>query len=179
MEPIIINNKKFTFSVPFEEISLAIKRIADNLNSEYKNKPNPIFLCVLNGSFMFTADLLKELTFNCRVCFIKLSSYKNDSTSGKVTEIIGLSDNIENKDVIILEDIIDTGLTVDTIFNLLKNQHPGSVKIITLFFKPKAFKKDFNIDQIGLHVPDKFLIGYGLDYNGLGRNYKDLYEMTE
>jgi len=144
------------------------------INNDYPDE-EVLFVGILNGAFMFSADLVKRIRLKCQISFVKLTSYTGDSSSGSVRELIGLMDDIKGKHVIILEDIVETGLTLETIVKLLKPMKPASLKIATLLFKPQAYQKNLKLDYIGLEIPNEFIIGYGLDYNGYGRNYEDIY----
>lgn len=178
MKSVIINDKKFELVIPNKQIIRAVKGIARKIKEDYKNSEATIFIGVLNGSFIFAADLLKALDIDCEVSFIKVNSYIKDQSSLKINEIIGLNENITDKDVIILEDIIDTGKTIDYIYNEISLQHPKSIKVASLFFKKEVYKGNLTVDYVGFEVSDKFIVGYGLDYDGLGRNYKDVYELS-
>lgn len=138
----------------------------------------PLFIGILNGSFMFVSDFVKAYKGDCEVSFVKLASYEGTSSTEKVKQLVGLNENIEGKTVVILEDIIDTGNTLKEIYDIFKDKKVKQLKVATLFFKPDVFKKDLPIDYIGKSIPDKFIVGYGLDYNGLGRNYPAIYQLT-
>ena len=174
MSTVQVHDKKFKISLPSEKIQTSITEMADKINSDLKGE-EIIFIGILNGSFMFAADLLKQITLDCNITFLKLASYQGTTSSGKVKRLIGINENIENKTVVILEDIIDTGITMESILKQLRGYEPKSIKIATLLYKPDAFLKDFKIDYIGLSIPNEFIVGYGLDYNGYGRNLKDIY----
>ncbi len=175
MESIDIYNHTFKRIFSYQKIDEAAQRIGSQLNNTFNSQEPPVFLCILDGAFMFTADLMKQLDFHCNICFVKLSSYEGCASSGSVKELIGINIDIQNRDVIIVEDIIDTGLTIGKILNTVKQHNPKSVQIATMFFKKEAYKEDISIDYVGLEVPNQYLIGYGLDYSGFGRNFKDLY----
>ena len=149
------------------------KRVEKDLNGEI-----PIFVGILNGSFMFAADFIRAYNANCEVSFVKLTSYLNDSSTGNVKQLVGINENLEGRTIVILEDIIDTGNTLEEIYTIFRDKKIKQLKIATLFFKPDVFRKSLPIDYIGLSVPDKFIVGYGLDYNGLGRNLADIYQLT-
>ena len=178
MKKIRIKNKNFTLSVTSDVIMTGIDSIAKRMNRELKGK-NPVFLCVLNGSFMFAADLLKRIHVDCNISFIKLASYSGTSSTGEVRTLVGLDENIHNRTVVILEDIIDTGNTIEILTKQLETYSPAEVKIATLLFKPDAYQKKIPIDYIALKVPNDFLIGYGLDYDGLGRNLTGIYKTSD
>ena len=155
-------------------VSLLAKQVAKDLPKE----EIPVFIGILNGCFMFVADFIREFDRPCEVSFVKLSSYQGINTSGKVKHLVGINENLKGKTVIILEDIIDTGTTLTEIYNIFKNKQVRELKIVTLFFKPDIFKKELPIDYIGKSIPDKFIVGYGLDYNSLGRNLTSIYQLT-
>lgn len=173
-EVIQIHDKKFSKIISSKKIQKAIHLIAKKINKDFKGK-KPLFISVLNGSFMFTADLLKKIKIECEISFIKTASYNGTKSSGKINKLIGLNDNLKGRTVIVLEDIVDSGNTIEKVVAELKKDNPRAVKIATLFFKPDAYKKKMKIDYIGMKVPNDFIVGYGLDYNGLGRNFQDVY----
>lgn len=174
MTTITIKDKQFKPYLTSEKIEAAVKKIAQSINSEFKNE-TPVFLAVLNGSFMFASDLLKQIVIPCRISFIKLASYHGTSSTGLVTELIGLTEDITNCTVVVLEDIVDTGTTVEKIIPLLKNRGAKQIKVASVFFKPMALKKEIKVDYVGIEVPNDFVVGYGLDYDGYGRNLKDVF----
>jgi hypoxanthine phosphoribosyltransferase len=138
----------------------------------------PIFLVVLNGSFMFAADLLKEVTIPCEISFIKVASYHGTSSTGNVTELIGLTEDITGRTVVIVEDIVDTGITLERLMNVLTRKKVKQIKIATVLLKPQSYKKEFKVDYVGIEIPNDFVVGYGLDYDGLGRNLKEIYVLA-
>lgn len=157
-------------------IQQRVKEIAASINQEYAGK-RPLFIAILNGSFMFASDLFKQLTVEAELCFIKLSSYKGMQTSGRVITTIGLDDDLFGRDVIIVEDIVDTGKTLHNFLPRLIHQQPKSLKMVTLLHKPEATEFPLALDYIGFSIPNKFVVGYGLDYDGLGRNLKEIYQL--
>jgi len=171
-----LHDKIFESFIDEKTINTAVKNLATQIYNDYHEK-EPVFLSILNGSFMFTSDLLKNYHGLCLISFIKLHSYINDKSTGNVNSLIGLNENIEGKTVIILEDIIDTGNTLAKIIAQLKNKKTNEIKVCSLFFKPDAYKKSIPIDYIGIKIPNKFIVGYGLDYNGLGRNLSHVYKL--
>ncbi|MEE4196389.1 MAG: hypoxanthine phosphoribosyltransferase [Bacteroidales bacterium] len=177
MKQITLKDKVFEVSIPSEKIQKAITRVAQSINKDFTAKEVPLFISVLNGSFMFTADLLKQIDFNCEISFLKLSSYQGTSSTGSVKQLIGINEKISGRDVIVLEDIVDTGITLEQIVKELNKFGARSVKITTLLLKPEAYDKDIAIDYVGLEIPNDFIIGYGLDYDGLGRNLPDIYTL--
>lgn len=178
MSVIQVKDKKFIPYLTAAEIDAEIKRLAQEINRDYKER-NPLFIAILNGSFMFASDLFKELTIAAEICFIKLASYKGTRSTGHVITSIGLDESLKGRDVIILEDIVDTGKTLNEFLPQLHDQQPASLKIVALLHKPDALKYPITIDYLGFNVPDKFLLGYGLDYDGLARNLKEIYQLTE
>jgi hypoxanthine phosphoribosyltransferase len=177
MKKIQVKDKNFSIFIKSEEIQNAVKEVAARLNEDYKDK-KPLFVVVLNGAFMFAADLYKNITIECEISFVKLSSYLGTKSTQIVKELIGLNENINGRDIIIVEDIIDTGITMEKMLEHLDLMNTSSVKIVTLLFKPEAFKKDYKIDYIGIEIPNDFIVGYGLDYDGLARNLADIYILT-
>jgi hypoxanthine phosphoribosyltransferase len=178
MSVIQILDKKFETFIPYEEIDRAIEKMAEKINRDLKDEV-PIFLVILNGSFMFAADLMKKITFPCEVSFIKLASYVGTQSTEKLKELIGLNEDLEGRTIVIVEDIIDTGNTLEGVLSSLKKMKTKDVKIATLLYKPEAFKGSYEIDYVGLEIPNDFIVGYGLDYNQQGRNLKDIYKIVE
>ena len=174
----IVHDKEFETYISYHQIQQKTKEIAQQINKDYEGRA-PLFVGVLNGVFMFAADLLKEIELPSEISFIKLASYENMSSTGQVKELIGLKENLEGKDIIIVEDIVDTGETMEHLLNELKRLNPRSVEVATLLLKEDVFKKDIHLKYIGFKIPEKFVIGYGLDYNGRGRNLKDIYQVKE
>ena len=177
MQTITVHDKSFIPYLPEETILEKIKELAAEINRDYKDK-RPLFISILNGSFMFSADLFKELTVEAEICFIKLASYKGTKSTGQVITAIGLDTDINGRDVIILEDIIDTGKTLNEFLPQISNQHPNSLKIAVLLHKPEATVFPIKIDYCCFSIPNKFVLGYGLDYDGLGRNLRELYQLA-
>ena len=178
MSIIQILDKKFETFIPFEKINAAIEQMAVKINNDLKEK-TPIFLVILNGSFMFAGDLMKKMEFPCEISFIKLASYAGTQSTENVKELIGFNEDIKGRTIVIVEDIIDSGFTLAGVTKQLNEMGAGEVKIATLLFKPQAFKETYKIDYIGLDIPNDFIVGYGLDYNQQGRNYKDIYKIVE
>ncbi len=170
--------KKFKRSISAKQIDEAVQKVADRINTDLKGK-NPLFLVVLNGAFMFASDLFKKIKIDCEVSFVKLSSYVGTQTTNTVRELIGLDRVLTGRTVVVIEDIIDTGITMAHTIPLLKNLEAEEVKIATLLFKPDAFKKDYKIDYVGMKIPNDFIIGYGLDYDGLARNLPEIFTLTK
>ncbi len=175
-EIIQVLDKKFRKKIPSEEIQAAVSRLAQQMNQDLKDK-DVIFYGILNGAFLFAADLYRQIKFPSQISFLKVASYIGTSSSGTVKRLIGVSEDIENKTVVILEDIIDTGITVEYLIKQLKGYEPKEILIATMFFKKEAFRKNYDIHYIGMEIPNEFIVGYGLDYNGYGRNYADVYTL--
>jgi len=176
MKEVIIHDKVFKRSIPESEIQKAITKIATDINQTMATK-NVVFLSILNGSFVFASDLLKKINFPCQVSFIKMARYKGTSTYKEIKNLIGINEDLKDKTVIILEDIIDSGITIRETLKLVNEHKPKEVFIASLLFKPEAFQSEFKIDYIGFSIPNNFVIGCGLDYNGFGRNYPDIYSL--
>ncbi len=176
MSVIQVNGKSFQPYLTAEEINKQIKRIAAEINSDYAGK-RPLFIAILNGSFMFASDLFKELSVEAEICFIKLASYKGTRSTGHVITSIGLDESLKDRHVVIIEDIVDTGKTLSEFLPQLTDQQPASLKIAALLHKPDALVHPLTIDYLGFSVPNKFLLGYGLDFDGLGRNLKEIYQL--
>ncbi len=173
-----VHDKTFIPYIPEDEIIKKVKELAHQLSNEYKDK-RPLFISILNGSFMFSSDLFKYITIEAEICFIKLASYKGTKSSGQVITAIGLDIDIKNRNIVILEDIIDTGKTMNQFLPQVYNQQPASLKIAVLLHKPEASVYPLNIDYTCFTIPNKFVLGYGLDYDGLGRNLPQLYQLKE
>ncbi len=174
---ITIKDKQFKPFISQQQIEEAVKKIAASINSELKNEL-PLFLVVLNGSFMFAADLLKEVTIPCEISFVKVASYHGTTSSGAVTELIGLTEDITGRTVIVVEDIVDTGATLEKLFSVLNKKNVKQIKTASVLFKPDAYKKEIKIDYPGITIGNDFVVGYGLDYNGQGRNLKEIYVLA-
>jgi len=178
MNSIKVHDKVFVKSIGSEQIEQAVHSISAKINQDLAGK-NPLFLIVLNGAFMFASDLLKRITIPCQISFVKLSSYIGTRTTSAVRELIGLDEVLTGRTVVIVEDIIDTGITMGVTIDKLKKLEAAEVFIATLLFKPDSFQMNFDINYIGLKIPNDFIVGYGLDYNGHGRNYPDIYKIIE
>jgi len=175
MNCIQIEEKKFEIFLENDQISKRTRLIGIQLNVDYENRC-PIVIGVLNGSFLFMADLLKEIEGSCEVAFIRVSSYNGTTSNGVIKEVLGLPDNLHDRDVLIVEDIVDTGVTLKYILEKVYLQTPASVKVCSLLYKPAALLETIpELEYIGFEIPNEFVVGYGLDYNGLGRNLKDVY----
>lgn len=173
-----VHDKLFEPFLSAEQIARQVSRLADEINRDYAGK-TPLFISILNGSFMFSSDLFKKLTIEAEICFIKLASYKGVRSTGKVTTAIGLDVGLYKRDVIILEDIVDTGKTMNEFLPQLRNHHPSSLKLCCLLHKPDTLMYELKIDYLGFTIPNKFVVGYGLDYDGLGRNIGSIYKLAE
>lgn len=178
MSKIQVLDKSFEPYITVAEINKEILRLAAEINKDYDGK-KPLFIAVLNGSFMFASDLFKEISIDAEICFIKLASYKGTKSTGNVITSIGLDMPIIGRHVILLEDIVDTGKTLSEFLPQLQQSQPASLKIASLLHKPEALKYDIKIDYLGFSVPNKFLLGYGLDYDGYGRNLREIYRLVE
>ncbi len=174
MDTIKLKDKEFVVMIQAEEIQSRVKAIANEINLQYKGK-QPLFLGVLNGAFLFMADLFKNINLLCEISFIRVASYSGTSSTGEVKNLIGLKEDIAGRHVIVVEDIVDTGDTMKYLLDELKKQNPASVKLATILFKPAALKQDVKPDYVGFEIPPAFVVGYGLDYDGLGRNFNDIY----
>ena len=178
MSRIKIHDKEFEISIPREEILKEVKRVADEINRDYAGKC-PLLLGVLNGCFMFAADLMRNLNIECEISFVKLSSYQGTTTTGVIREVLGLAESIAGRDVIVVEDIVDTGYTMQRMIESLGTREPASVQIASLFLKPARLKVPVDVKYSAFTIPDRFIVGYGLDYDGLGRNLPDVYDVVE
>lgn len=178
MKEVQVLDKKFGVSITEKELLESIQKMGDQINEDLKGK-EVIFLGILNGCFMFASDLYKCINIPSQISFLKLASYQGTTSLGSVKRLIGINENFENKTVVILEDIIDTGNTLDNIIKQLKGYEPAEIKVATLLFKPEAYTKDIPIDYIGKEIPNDFIVGYGLDYDGFGRNLRDIYTLIE
>jgi len=173
-----VHDRQFTPYLDASRIGMEVARVAAEISRDYEGK-KPLFIAILNGAFMFAADLLRQVTLEAEVSFIKLASYKGVKSTGKVVTAIGLDADLHNRHVVILEDIVDTGKTLHQFLPQLEHQHPASLKIAALLHKPAAMIHPIKIDYLGFTIPNKFVIGYGLDYDGLGRNIKEIYQLVE
>lgn len=173
-----VHDKKFNTFLSAAAIKTQISQIAAQINADYQNK-RPLFIAILNGSFMFASDLFKELEIEAEICFIKLASYKGIKSTGQVVTSIGLDISLKDREVIVIEDIVDTGKTLSEFLPQLEAQSPASLRIATLLHKPEALQYPLQLDYIGFSVPNKFLLGYGLDYDGLGRNLKEIFQLKD
>jgi len=176
MNEINLKDKIFEIFIPETEISEIIHSVANAINNS--GIKDPLFIAVMNGAFLFAADVMREITIaNTEISFIKLSSYSGTETTGEVSELIGIGDNISGRNIVVLEDIVDTGITLEKIITLLEKENVADIKVATLLFKPNAYTKDIHIDFIGKSIPNNFAVGYGLDYDEVGRNLPHIYKL--
>lgn len=178
MSIVKIKDKTFKTSIPEEEILKRIQVVANRINEDMKDK-NPLFLAVLNGSFIFAADLMRMITIPCEISFVKLASYQGTTSTGKVKEVIGINEDLSGRTVIIVEDIVESGLTIKRMIESLGTRNPASVHICTLLTKPEKLEVDLDIDYAVMEIPNDFIVGYGLDYDQQGRNLRDIYTIVE
>ena len=178
VDTIQIKDKRFTPFIPEERILKEVARVASEINRDLEGT-NPLFLSVLNGAFMFAADLMRNLTIPSEISFVKLASYAGTSSTGKVKELVGLNDDIEGRTVVTVEDIVDTGVTMKHLLETLQARKPKEIRIATLLLKPDKLKVELDIHYVAMRIPNDFIVGYGLDYDGLGRNYRDIYTVME
>jgi hypoxanthine phosphoribosyltransferase len=176
MKIVKAKNKEFEIYLNELQISQAVERVSRQIEKDFKNK-NPLFLVILNGAFVFASDLIRNFPYNCEITFVKLSSYSGTKSTETVRELIGLDKNLKGRNVIVIEDIIDTGITMEYTLEKIRQLGAKDVKLSTMLFKPGSFKKSYQIDYIGLDIPNDFIIGYGLDYDGYGRNYPEIYKI--
>lgn len=178
MQRVTLKDKTFVPYITSDKILESVKQMSKKINSELAQE-TPLFLVVLNGSFMFAADLLKEVTIPCEISFIKLASYHGTSSTGTVTEMIGLTEDLKGRTVVVVEDIVDTGVTLEKLVSLLTKKEVKQIKVASFLLKPDAYTKDIKVDYVGMEIPNDFVVGYGLDYDGLGRNMKDIFVLDK
>ncbi len=177
MKQVKVHDKFFKLFIPYEKICETVDRMAERINIDLDGE-KPLFICILNGSFMFAADLYKQIDLEgSEISFVKMASYSGDESTGNIKQLIGLNENITGRTVVVLEDIVDSGMTIQNIREQLAGQKPGKILIATLLLKPDALKKPVHLDYVGMEIPNDFIVGYGLDYNGQGRNFKDIYSV--
>lgn len=174
-----LHDRNFKIMIPAEQIDQAVEAVAQRINADYAGKETPLFLGILNGSFMFMSDLIKKIEFNNELSFVKLSSYEGTASTGQVRSLIGLNGSIEGRHVIVVEDIVDTGESIEHMILDLKARKPASIAVCTLFFKPGSYRKQIPIDYRAMEIGNEFIVGYGLDYDQLGRSLKDIYVVAE
>lgn len=180
MERITLFDKTFRQFISNGEIEKAIDKVAEKINADYSGFTEPpVLLCILNGSIMFTAELMKRLNFDCELISMKLSSYDGTQSTGNVREVMGMTGSVKGKRVIVVEDIVDTGNTIVDLNRIVKEKGATDCKICTMLLKPEVYKKAVKLDYVAMEIPNRFIVGFGLDYNELGRNYKDIYILDE
>lgn len=180
MEKITLKDKTFKTAIPYEKISAAIDEVAEKINKDFMGCNDiPVLLCVLNGSIMFMGELMKRLRFDCQIISTKLTSYVGTNSTGRVKQAMGLTADITGRRVIVVEDIVDSGNTIVELKSILEEKGASESKICTLLLKPDAYKKDVRIDYVAMEIPNDFIVGFGLDYDELGRNYKDIYVLDK
>lgn len=177
-EIVHILDQDFELSIPQSVIQEKVKALAEKLNKDYAGK-NPIMICILNGAFVFAADLVRYLDFQPEILFARFASYNGLESSGKVQELIGVTANLEGRDVIIVEDIVDTGITMKNVLPQFSNRNAKSISICTFLQKPEKLQVELKVKYVAMEIPNDFIVGYGLDYNGYGRNYKDIYKVVK
>ncbi len=178
MSVVKIKDKTFKTSIPEAQILERVKAVAERINTDMADK-NPLLLAMLNGSFVFAADLMREITVPCEISFVKMSSYQGTSSTGKVKQLLGLNEDIKGRTVIIVEDIVESGLTLKTLLETLKEKEPADVHICTLLLKPECLQVPLDIKYVAMEIPNDFILGYGLDYDQQGRNLRDIYTVVE
>lgn len=178
MSTIRVHDKEFAPSIPAEDIMAQVRRVAEEINKDYEGQ-QPLFLVVLNGAFVFAADLMREISVPAEVSFVKLASYEGTSSTGTVREVIGLNTDITGRPIIIVEDIVESGITMAHMIETLKKQNPKSIDICTLLVKPEKLEVKLDIRYVAMEIPNDFILGYGLDYDGLGRGLKDIYTIVQ
>ena len=169
--------QKVSLSITEEEIQAAVRRVGEAINRDLADT-NPLFICVLNGAFMFAGDLMKVVNFPCEITFVKLSSYEGIYTTGNVKEVIGLNESVVGRNVVVVEDIVDTGITMEKIIASLNAKGAKSIRVATFLQKPEALQRDIKVDYVAMKIPNQFIVGYGLDYDGYGRNLKEIYTVV-
>jgi len=178
MSIVTVNGKTFKTSITEEQIKLRVKEVAGQISKDFEGK-NPLLLGVLNGAFIFAADLMREMTIPCEISFVKLASYQGTVSTGKVQEVLGINENLTGRHVIIVEDIVDTGRTMKQMIESLGTRNPASVHICTLFVKPEKLEESLNIEYSAFTIPNDFILGYGLDYDQQARGLKEIYTLVE
>jgi len=179
LKTVSLLDQKFRMCISRQQVRSSIEQIADRINNDYADK-EILFIAVLNGAFMFTAELVRKVKPLCRISFVKVASYQGDSSEGIVRELIGLKEDLNGKHVILVDDIVDTGFTLAHIMNQIKTTYkPASIAVASLLFKPQSYRKSIAIDYVGIEIPNDFVVGWGLDFNGYGRNFEDIYVIIE
>lgn len=178
MNTVKVKDKEFAISIPEEKILAEVDRLAARLNRDLEGE-NPLFLCVLNGSFIFASDLFRRISIPAEISFVKLASYVGTTSTGKVKELVGLTEDITGRTIVVVEDIVDTGCTMQKLIENLKSRRPKAVHVCTLLLKPEKLKVNLEVEYVALEIPNGFIVGYGLDYDGYGRNLRDIYTVVE
>lgn len=178
MANVRLHDLEFEPFISEADLGKAIDQVALELNRRYAGQ-RPLFIGVLNGAFFFASELMKRITVECEITFVKVASYHGTSSTGQVAQLIGLNERLSGRHVVVLEDIVDTGTTIEHIHALLADHHPASIRIATLLFKPEAYKKDIPIDHVALRIPNAFVVGSGLDHDGLGRNLPGILRIVQ
>lgn len=173
-----VHDRYFEPFIPEATIQREVKRIAGEMNHDLASR-DPIFLGILNGAFMFASDLYKQLDFPCQITFLKLASYSGTQSTGSVKQLIGINRELKNRVVVVLEDIVDTGVTLETIIRQLSGFEPADIKVATFLHKPDATVREVKLDYVGISIPNNFILGYGLDYEGYGRNFREIYQLVD
>ena len=180
MQKVTLNDKTFKIFIPYIKIEEAIDKVAEKINKDFEGCEDvPVLLCVLNGTIIFMGELMKRLRFNCQIVSIKLTSYQGTNTTGRVKQAMGLTADITGRRVIVVEDIVDSGNTIVTLKEILAEKGATESRICTMLFKPEAYTKDVNLEYVAMEIPNDFIVGFGLDYDELGRNFKDIYVLDE
>ena len=174
MNIVQLKDKKFKISISSDKIQGRIEELSKKVEEDMRDK-NPLFIVILNGAFLFASDLIKKIKINCEVTFVRVASYDGTESTGKIRNLLGLHENVKDRNVVIIEDIVDRGETMQFLLEEIRKFHPAEVKVATLLFKPQALKYSIDLHYVGFEVPNDFLVGYGLDYDGLGRNLNDIY----
>ena len=178
METVRIKDKEFRVSIPAEKIQERVKAVAEQINRDMEGK-NPLLIAVLNGAFMLAADLMRNITIPCEISFVKLASYQGTTTTGTVKEVFGINEDLQGRTIIIVEDIVDTGLTIKRMVETLGTRNPESIHVCTLLVKPGNVREDINVEYVAFEIPNDFILGYGLDYDQQGRNLPEIYTIVK
>ncbi len=178
MGQITVKDKTFEVSINETTIKQRVREVAQQMSRDLEGK-NPLFLAVLNGAFIFAADLMREMTIPCEISFVKLASYQGTTSTGSIKEVIGINEDLSGRTVVIVEDIVESGLTIKRMMEQLGTRNPASVQVCTLFFKPEKLKEDLKLDYVAFSIPNDFILGYGLDYDQQGRQLKDVYSLVK
>ena len=178
MSRVTIKDKTFEVSIPEAQVKERVRELAQQMSRDLEGK-NPLFLGVLNGAFIFAADLMREMTIPCEISFVKLASYQGTTSTGKIKEVIGINEDLAGRTIVIVEDIVETGTTMKRMIETLGTRNPASVHVCTLFFKPECLKAELTLDYVAFRIPNDFILGYGLDYDQQGRGLKDVYSLVK